>query len=236
MYVSLRLRDLRPDATLSWDILRVGLPQSAEYVTMSVINIPMNFIIVGVGGADAVGVYTSAWRVAYIVLIPAQAYSGAVVSVCSAEYAMGRPDLVKDAYRFAVRRSMWHTTLTSVAMMVMSYPLAMLFTQAGDLEYLRVETMIIFLCLGACMPVMSQVFVGSSFLQALKHSEIGFLSSLIRNIVMVSGYAAMAWIFHSVTMIWVIMAVIEVFGGLLMAWLAWRAILSFERRCRPLDV
>lgn len=231
MYVSLRVRDLKPDAKLSWDILRVGLPQSAEYVTMSVINIPMNYIIVGVGGADAVGVYTSAWRVAYIVLVPAQAYSGAVVSVCSAEYAQGRADLVKEAYRFAVKKSLYHTALTSAAMMLLSYPLAMLFTQAEDLHYLRTETMIIFLCLGACMPMMAQVFVGSSFLQALKHSEIGFLSSLIRNIVMVTGYASVAVIFHVVTGIWIIMAVIEIFGGALMAWLAWRYILAFERQC-----
>ena len=95
-----------------------------------------------------------------------------------------------------------------------------MFTASDDISYLRDNMTVCLLCLAALLPMMSMVFVGSAFLQSLEHSEIGFLSSLIRNILMVSGYFAMAAVFRSTEAIWVIMAVIEVAGGALMAWLA----------------
>ncbi len=229
MYVSLRLRDMIPSRKYSKEILIVGLPQSAEYVVMSVINIPMNFIIVGVAGADTVGVYTSAWRVAYMVLVPAQAYSGAVVSVCSAEFSSGHPEMIDSAFRFAVRRSMKHTTYLSVVLALLSYPLACIFTAADDLQYLRMNMTLLFLVMAVMLPGMSQVFVGSGFLQALEHSKVAMYSALARNLVMVSGYYLMALIFNSSESIYVYMGAIEIWGGALMAWLAWKYIKKFER-------
>lgn len=231
MYVRLRLRDLRPNWKYSKDILYVGLPQSAEYTVMSLINLPMNYIIVGVGGSDAVGIYTSAWRVAYIAFVPAQAYGGAVVSVCSAEYSAKRPEMIEKAYHFAVRRSIKASAVLALGMILLSYPLAMVFTAADDLHYLRDEMTVLFICLALMLPMMSQVFVGSSFLQSVEHSGVALMSSLIRNIVMVAGYAFAAWAFATVISIWVAMAVIEIFGGVLMAWLAWIYIRRFSVEC-----
>ena len=231
MYVTLRVRDMAPSMRFTKEILVVGLPQAAEYVVMSVINIPMNFIIVGVAGADTVGVYTSAWRVAYVALVPAQAYSGAVVSVCSAEYSSRHPEMIKAAYRFGVRRSVIHTVYLSIVLALLAYPLAMVFTAADDLQYLRNNMVLLFIVMACMLPAMSQVFVGSGFLQSLKHSQIALYSSLARNIVMVSGYFAMAVIFACSEAIWVIMGLIEIWGGILMGWLAWKFILRFERSC-----
>ena len=229
MYVSLRARDLIPDARLSRDILVVGLPQAAEYVVMFSINIPMNYIIVGVAGADTVGVYTAGWRVAYLALVPAQAYSGAVVSVCSAEYSARRSGMMSMAYRFAVRRSVLHTVYLSVVLAVLAYPICCVFTAADDLIYLRGSMFLLMMCLAAMLPFMSQVFVCSGFLQALKHSGTALLSSLVRNIVMVSAYAAAAAVFATAASIWISMAAVEIFGGLLMAGLALMYVRRFVR-------
>ncbi len=231
MYVKLRLRDLIPNWKYSKDILYVGLPQSSEYAVMSLINMPMNYIIVAVGGASAVGIYTSAWRVAYIAFVPAQAYGGAVVSVCSAEFSAKRSKMIEKAFHFAVKKSVRHSLYLAIAMIILAYPMAIVFTQADDLQYLRTEMALLFVCLAAMLPVMSQVFVGSSFLQSIEHSGVALMSSLIRNIVMVFGYISMAWIFHTTLSIWVIMALIEIFGGVLMACLAWKYIKRFSAKC-----
>ncbi len=231
MYVRIRPKDIIPNWKYSRDILYVGLPQSSEYAVMSLINLPMNFIIVGVGGASAVGIYTSAWRVAYIAFVPAQAYGGAVVSVCSAEFSAKRSKMIEKAFGFAVRKSVRHSLYLAIGMIILAYPMAIVFTQADDLQYLRTEMTLLFFCLAAMLPVMSQVFVGSSFLQSIEHSGVALISSLIRNIVMVFGYLSMAWIFRCTLSIWVIMAVIEIFGGILMACLAWKYIKRFSAEC-----
>lgn len=231
MYVRFRPKDMLPNWKYSKDILYVGLPQSTEYAVMALINLPMNFIIVHVGGPSAVGIYTSAWRVAYIAFVPAQAYGGAVVSVCSAEFSAKRAKMIEKAFGFTVRKSMKHSLYLAIGMVILAYPLATMFTLADDLAPLRTEMALLFLCLAAMLPVMSQVFVGSSFLQSVEHSGVALMSSLIRNILMFSGYAAMAWIFNSTLSIWVIMAIIEIFGGVLMACLAWRYIKKFSAEC-----
>lgn len=218
MFIVLRPRGMIPSARMSKEILYVGAPEAAELATMSLINIPMNFIIVGVGGASAVGFYTSAWRIAYLVLIPAQAISGAIVSVCSTEFARGRGDLVQRAFSFGTRISLKQTTILAVVMAVLSYPLAMVFTASSSMDPYRGEMCILIILLALMLPVMSQVFVGSAYLQALKHSEIGFLSSFIRNLIMVSGYFVAAELFGVTMGIWVACSAIEIFGGTMM-WL-----------------
>jgi hypothetical protein len=130
-----------------------------------------------------------------------------------------------------VRRSVIHTAYLSIVLALLAYPLAMVFTAADDLQYLRNNMVLLFIVMACMLPAMSQVFVGSGFLQSLKHSQIALYSSLARNIVMVSGYFAMAVIFACSEAIWVIMGLIEIWGGILMGWLAWKFILRFERSC-----
>ncbi len=231
MYVRFRPKDMIPNFESSKEILYVGLPQSAEYTVMAMINLPMNFIIVGVGGAAAVGIYTSAWRVAFIAFVPAQAYGGAIVSVCSAEYSAKRSNMIEKAFGFAVKKSIRHSIYLAIALVVLAYPLATVFTIADDLTYMRADMVYLFLCIAAMLPIMSQVFVGSSFLQSVRHSGVALMSSLLRNIVMVAGYALMAWMFHTTLSIWVIMAVIEILGGVLMSALAWKYIKQFSEKC-----
>ena len=88
---------------------------------------------------------------------------------------------------------------------------------------------LLFLVMAVMLPGMSQVFVGSGFLQALEHSKVAMYSALARNLVMVSGYYLMALIFNSSESIYVYMGAIEIWGGALMAWLAWKYIKKFER-------
>ncbi|MDD4222126.1 MAG: MATE family efflux transporter, partial [Candidatus Methanomethylophilus sp.] len=95
MYLRLRKRDLRPDLAIQKGILTVGFPQAAEYAVMALCNIFLNWAVLAVGGTNAVGIYTSAWRVGYLALIPAQALGGAVVSVCAAEAGGRRYQLVR---------------------------------------------------------------------------------------------------------------------------------------------
>jgi len=220
MYLSLRLQDLRPDLTVQRNILSVGLPQSAEYVVMSLFNVPMNIAIIHVGGTDAVGIYTTAWRIAYMALVPAEALSGAVVSVCSAEAATGRLDLFRDAFRYGVHQSFRLTAYLSLVMAVCSWPLAWVFVQAPDLLYLRTEMFVIIIAVAILMPVMSWVFTCSAYLQALKRSVVAFASSLIRNIMMASAYIAMAYLVGTLLSIWVAMVLVELVGGSLMFYLA----------------
>ncbi|MDD3233256.1 MAG: MATE family efflux transporter [Candidatus Methanomethylophilus sp.] len=234
MYLRLRKRDLRPDLAIQKGILTVGFPQAAEYAVMALCNIFLNWAVLAVGGTNAVGIYTSAWRVGYLALIPAQALGGAVVSVCAAEAGGRRYQLVRRAFRFSVCRSVLYTAFCALVLAVGAGAIAWVFTQAADLVPLRTDMRNCLLFLALLLPVMSLVYMGSAFLQALCRSGVAFYSSLIRNAVMAVGYFIAARTFGTLLSIWAAMAAVEIFGGLLMAYLAWHVLRGVLRQ-HPAD-
>lgn len=224
MYVVLSRRYMRIDMGMQRDILAVGAPQAAELVIMSVFNIPMNRAIIEVGGPSLVGVYTTAWRACYMVLIPAQAMSGSIVPACSAEIGAGRGDLLRRAFRYGITRSVLYTAVLSVGMAALSPLIADAATAADDLRYLRSETETILLALAIQAPLFSQVFVGGAYLQATRRSVHSFLCSLLRNVVLVSVTVVLAMAGAESIWLWVGLVAVEVSGGALMDVLAYRAV------------
>ena len=138
-YISLHRRDIRPDIIRIREILSVGLPEALELSLMNVFNIALNYYVIFCGGTDAVAVYSTAWRIAYILMIPGQAVGGAIVSVCSAEYGMRRFDMIRDAFRYSVIVSVVSLIVLCACMALLAGPIAGVFTHSPDMRYLEGE-------------------------------------------------------------------------------------------------
>jgi putative MATE family efflux protein len=88
-YVSFSFRKFRFNREIVRDILRVGLPASAQQLSMSFTMLIINLILVRVAGTDGVAVYTAGWRVATIAILPLLGIATAVVSVSGAAFGQG---------------------------------------------------------------------------------------------------------------------------------------------------
>ena len=231
MYIRIRRSDYRYDRRVCRGILSVGGPEALELSIMYLFNIFLNYLVIEVGGTDMVGLYSTGWRIANFILIIAQAMGGAMVAVCSAEYGMGRFDMIRDAFRYSVGLSIFWTLVLSVVLALGSGPLASVFTHSEDLMYLHGEMASMLLFFAMFLPVMSMVYTGSALLQAIDRASGAMVNSLARNILLTGTFWVATVSIGTLTSLWWMMAIAEIIGGLMMgihAWLMLRRVSSRE--------
>ncbi|MCL2032164.1 MAG: MATE family efflux transporter [Methanomassiliicoccaceae archaeon] len=230
MFIKFRLNYLRPNAVLLKEILSVGLPQSLEFSVMNIFNATFNFCIIMVGTTDAMAIYTVAWRIVYLLMIPAMAMGGAIVSACSAEFGMKRYDMIRKAYGFSVKTSLVLLSALSAIMVLLADPIASVFTHSPDMQYLHEDMKVLLYIFAIFVPFMSLIFVGSSLLQAVKRSKIALASSFIRNIVLAAGFIIVTYTIGTLTSLWWTMTIVEIFGGFLMGYWAYIVLRDVAKR------
>lgn len=140
-------------------ILSVGLPEAIELSIFHAFNIVLNFLVVECGGTDAMAVYMMAWRIGSFLMIPGQAFGGALVPVCSAKYGMGRFDLIRDAFRYASVYAFLSTTVLSVVTVLFSGVFTDVFIRSDDLMHMKGEMVALLCCISASQPFMASVFM-----------------------------------------------------------------------------
>ncbi|MCL1811188.1 MAG: MATE family efflux transporter [Methanomassiliicoccaceae archaeon] len=230
MFLKLRRQDLRFNKAYQKDILSVGLPQSAEFAVMNIFNVTFNFCIIMVGTTDAMAIYTVAWRIMYLLMIPAMAMGGAIVSSCSAEFGMKRYDMIRKAYGFSVKTSIILLTGLSLVMVLLAGQIASVFTHSSDMQYLHDDMVVLLYIFSLFVPMMSLIFIGSSLLQALNRSKVALVSSFIRNVVLSVLFIFSAYCIGTLTSLWWSMTLTEIFGGLLMGYWAYIALKDAAKR------
>jgi len=229
-FIRMERKYLRIDIPVQKEILSVGFPQSVELSVMNLFNISYNLCIVMVGTTDAMAIYTVAWRIVYLLMIPAQALGGAIVSACSAEFGMKRYDMINRAYRYAVKSSFLWLTAFSFIMVLSADMISSMFTHSPDMQYLHDDMKALLYIFAIFVPFMSLVFVGSSLLQALNRSKVALISTVIRNGVLTIVFVAAAFVIGTLASLWWAMSLTEIFGGLLMGYWAYIVLKDVAKR------
>lgn len=229
MYVRFRKQRFAFDRRLQREILSVGMPEAVELSVMNFFNIFLNWYVIACGGTDAVAIYSTSWRVAHILMIPAQAVGGAMVAVCSAEYGMKRFDMIRDAFRYSVILSVASLIGLSAVMALLSDPIASVFTVSDGLGYLHGEMSDLLRMFALFLPVMSLVFTGSSLMQALDKAGQAMMNTLARNFLLVALFAFAAYAYGTLDSIWAALAVGEIAGGAMMGV---HACIALDRRSK----
>ena len=216
LFVRIRKEYLRSDRAVRKDIFSVGLPEALELSVMNVFNIALNFCVIMCGGTDGAAIYSSSWRVFYILMVPAQAMGGALVSVCSAEYGMGRFDMIRDGFRFTAVRAFLLLVLFSAITALMADPISGVFTHSDGLRHMQREMTDMILMFCVFLPMMSFIYTGSSLMQAVDRARGAMFNSLARNLMLTGLFFLGAYCFGTLGSLWILLAIGEIAGGLMM--------------------
>ena len=216
LFVRIRKEYLRSDRAVRRDIFSVGLPEALELSVMNVFNIALNFCVIMCGGTDGAAIYSSSWRVFYILLVPAQAMGGALVSVCSAEYGMGRFDMIRDGFLFTASRAFLLLVRFSAITAAIADPIAGAFTHSEGLRHMQGEMTDMIRMFCVFLPMMSLIYTGSSLMQALDRARGGMFNSLARNLMLTGLFFFGAYCIGTLGSLWVLLAAGETTGGLMM--------------------
>ena len=96
-YVTITRAAFAYQKAIIFDILKVGLPASIEFITMAAMSLFINWILISTDGADAVAIFTGGWRVVTIAIVPLIAIGTAVTAVAGAMYGARRFAELKEA-------------------------------------------------------------------------------------------------------------------------------------------
>lgn len=220
MFLKITSFDIRYEKKAMASVLRVGLPEATELSAMNIFNIFLNFIVIVVMGTIGVALYSTGWRVVYLLMVPAQAVGAAMVSVCSAQYGAGLYTKVRKTYYYGTFITFGLSIIMSVILFIFADYAAMAFTYEEGLSQVRGEMahMIRIFCI--LVPAMSLIYTGSSILLALDYANIALISSFLRNIMLVAFFAIAAYIFNTGDSLWWSLTIGEIIGGVVMLILA----------------
>jgi Na+-driven multidrug efflux pump len=122
--------------------------------------------------------------------------------------------MIRDAYRFTIKRSFIMLVVLCVIFALLAYPIADIFLRTDDMVHMR-DIMVVFTIeMAAFMPLFSMVFVGSSLMQALEKAGQAMMNTLVRNIMITVTYAIVAYCTTSGLIgIGVALIIVECLGG-----------------------
>ncbi len=232
-FVRIEKKDFVKDRDARGDILSVGLPEMMELSLMYLFNILLNYFVIVCGGTDGVAVYTTAWKIVALGVVPAQAIGGALVSVCSAEYGMRKFDEIADAFRYSIKITMLSMAGVAILIIASAMPIAMAFTVGENTVHIRSELEHVLIIMALFTPFFALVYPGSSLMQALRKAGQAMVNTVFRNIIIASMFAAVAFTVADIEWIWYALFIGETIGGFMMlahAYSVLRDVLKREKR------
>lgn len=191
-YVSISAKGFCCNRDVTVDILRVGLPSSAEFLLMAILSGIMNGILVGVAGTDAVAVYTAGWRVVFVAIIPVIAISTAVVSVAGAAYGARNYEKLSVVHTFAIQVGFGVSIVISAITWLFAPWITTIFTYTEGSAYLAPMIALFLQTMCLFYPAAPLSIMSSAVFQATGKGMTSLVINILRNLVFI---ALFAWIF-----------------------------------------
>ena len=200
-YLRFRFRTWTPQFRVWWDMLKIGLPAGAEFALMG-IYMAVIYAITKPFGAAAQGGFTIGLRIVQSAFLPVLALGFAVAPVAGQNFAAGKGDRVRTAFKAAAAMAAAGMLAVAIVISLAAALLMRIFTSDPEVISVGVQ----YLRIVAITTVASGVtFVTSSMFQALGNtmpslatSSLRMLASVIPAIILarMAGFQ-LSWIWYT---------------------------------------
>jgi len=183
-YISFSFRGFRFKREIVRDILRVGLPASAQQLSMAFTMLIINLILVRVGGTDGVAVYTTGWRVATIAILPLLGIATAVVSVTGASFGQGALEKINTAFIYALKIGVVIEISIAIATFLLSLQITAMFTQAEATARIADDLVVFLKIMCLFYPVAAFGILSSAMFQGTGKGINALIATIIRTLLL----------------------------------------------------
>ncbi|MBA7637648.1 Multidrug export protein MepA [subsurface metagenome] len=183
-YISFSFRGFRFKKEIVADIFKVGLPASAQQLSMSFTMLIINLILVRVGGTDGVAVYTTGWRVATIAILPLLGMATAVVSVTGATFGQHAFKKLKVAFMYALKIGVVIEILIAIATFLLSLQITAMFTQAEASARIADDLVVFLRIMCLFYPTAAFGILSSAVFQGTGKGMNALIATIIRTLVL----------------------------------------------------
>ncbi len=183
-YISFSFRGFRFKREIVRDILRVGLPASAQQLSMAFTMLIINLILVRIGGTDGVAGYTTGWRVATIAILPLLGIATAVVSVTGASFGQGALEKVNTAFIYALKIGVVIEISIAIATFLLSLQITAMFTQAEATARIADDLVVFLKIMCLFYPVAAFGILSSAMFQGTGKGINALIATIIRTLLL----------------------------------------------------
>ena len=212
--IPITFRNLRFARNEVRSISEVGLPQTVELIFMSLMSVFFVRYISFAGGTDLVAVFEVTWRIALILMVPAQAIGTAFVPILSASFGMKDKDRAKESFGFGLKFSIMMMLAIAVITFFIAPHLAELMTLSDDSARLRPSIVEMLTVSILFFPAFSLIFSSAALLQSMGHGHLSLLITVARNFAIAAAYAFLS-AYAVASYMWWGMTVVEIAFGII---------------------
>lgn len=135
-YIDANFRGFKFSKDITFDILGVAIPNTAETLIMSILNIGINAMLVLVATTDAVACYTAGMRIVQLSMIPLIGLGTALLTVAGSAYGARDGDKLELSFSYCIKIGLCLSATMGILMYVFSNPLAFIFSYSSATAYL----------------------------------------------------------------------------------------------------
>lgn len=183
-YINIRFNPFKFDKGIIKEILRVGIPSSFAQLSMSLTMIVLNGIIVKAGGTDGVAVFTSAWRIIMLGIVPLLGIAIGVTAVTASAYGARDIDKLKTGYYYGIKIGFIIEALILLVVFIFAPQISYLFTYSKQAVHISGDLIKAFRSLAWFLPTVPLGMLTSSMFQGIGHGEKAFTVTFLRTIIM----------------------------------------------------
>ncbi len=169
-FLNLEFKNFKYENSITYGILNVAIPSTAENLIFSALGIIENYLLVLVAGTIAVATYTAGMRLIQLSMIPLMGFGTALLTVAGASYGARNYQKLQDSFFYTLKLGLMVSTVMAIIFYFFAPQISMLFAYSSSASLapriaVLIQIMIIFIysvCLGMVSAMMFQG-VGKGF-------------------------------------------------------------------------
>ncbi len=183
-YVDIGFAPFKFNRNIVKEILRVGIPSSFAQLSMALAMFGLNVIIVKAGGTDGIAVFTSAWRIMMLGIVPLLGIATGVTAVTGAAYGAHDIKKLKTGYLFGIKIGFGIELGVVALIMLLAPQLSYLFTYSKGAVHISGDLIKAFHRLVWFLPTVPLGMLTSAMFQGIGRGEKALAVTILRTIIM----------------------------------------------------
>ncbi len=185
-FLNLEFKNFKYENSITYGILNVAIPSTAENLIFSALGIIENYLLVLVSGTIAVATYTAGMRLIQLSMIPLMGFGTALLTVAGASYGARNYQKLQDSFFYTLKLGLIVSTAMAIIFYFFAPQISMVFAYSSSADLAPriaelIQIMIIFIyavCLGMVSAMMFQG-VGKGFTSLI----LTFIRALLLEVV-----------------------------------------------------
>lgn len=182
-YVTIHFSGFRFSGKIVKEILRVGIPASFAQLSMALAMFFLNMIVVRIAGSNGIAVFTSAWRIIMIGIVPLLGIAVGVTAVTGASFGAKNIHNLNISYLYAIKIGVLMELGVLTIIFVLAPQLSWLFTYAKGASHLSSDLIAAIRWLVWFLPGVPFGMLTSSMFQGIGQGEKSLAVTILRTLI-----------------------------------------------------